>query len=134
MIQLFSRTQIRGLVAGSIFLLAGCSGGGGSTPTSPSPGTGTVATIIITANGVDQKAVTINVGEVVVFVNNDSRRHEIASNPHPVHTDCPPINALGILAPGQTGRTANFTTARTCGFHDHDLDTNTSLQGTITIR
>jgi hypothetical protein len=85
-------------------------------------------------DGVDQKAVTINNGEVVVVINSDVRNHQIASNPHPAHTDCPPINALQTLVPGQTGRTGNFTTSRTCGFHDHLDDTNAALQGTITIR
>ena len=102
---------------------------------SPSPGNGPVgATVTITSSGVSPKAVTVNVGEVVMFVNSDSRSHEIASNPHPSHTDCPPINALETLAPGQSRNTGNLTTARTCGYHDHSDSGNVSLQGTITIR
>jgi plastocyanin len=102
---------------------------------SPSPGNGPVgATVTIASSGVSPKAVTVNVGEVVMFVNSDSRSHEIASNPHPSHTECPPINALETLASGQSRNTANFTTARTCGYHDHNDSTNVSLQGTITIR
>jgi plastocyanin len=78
--------------------------------------------------------VTISVGQSVTFVNNDSRVHEMASDPHPAHTDCPPINALGVLAPNQTALTNALTTARSCGFHDHRDDSNQNLRGTITIR
>jgi hypothetical protein len=41
---------------------------------------------------------------------------------------------VGFITPGQTKQTGNFTTARTCGFHDHDQPTNTSLQGRIIVR
>jgi plastocyanin len=78
--------------------------------------------------------VTINNGESVTFVNNDSRAHEMASDPHPAHTDCPPINALGTLQPGQSRLTNAMTTSRTCGFHDHLNDTNQNLRGTIVVR
>jgi plastocyanin len=93
------------------------------------------ATVTIGSNGaVSPSAVTINVGEVVMFVNNDSRSHDIESNPHPAHTDCPPINAVSTLQPGQSRNTGNFTAARTCGYHDHQNPTSAALQGTITIR
>jgi hypothetical protein len=70
----------------------------------------------------------------VTFVNNDSRAHTMNSNPHPEHTDCPPINDVGFLGAGQQRTTGNLNTARTCGYHDHALPENTSLQGTITIQ
>jgi hypothetical protein len=41
---------------------------------------------------------------------------------------------VGFLVPGQSKTSGNFTTARTCGFHDHELFTNTALQGTIVIQ
>jgi len=99
-------------------------------PTSPSPS----ATITIGAAGVTPKNVQITLGERVRFVNNDSRAHNIGSDPHPEHTDCPDINQVGFLSPGQSRETGNFVTTRTCGFHDHDNPDNQSLRGTITIR
>jgi plastocyanin len=78
--------------------------------------------------------VTISVGQSVTFVNNDSRSHEIASNPHPVHTDCPSTNALGTLSAGQTKLTNAYTVARSCGFHDHLNPDNAALQGNIVIQ
>jgi len=56
------------------------------------------------------------------------------SDPHPSHTACPAINDVGFLSPGQTKTTGNLNTARTCGFHDHARDVDTSLQGTIVIQ
>jgi hypothetical protein len=58
----------------------------------------------------------------------------MSSNPHPEHTDCPEINQVGFLQPGQSRQTGNLNTARTCGFHDHNQDSNTALQGTIRIQ
>ena len=97
------------------------------------PPPGGAATFNIVSGVVSPKQVEINVGQRVAFVNNDSSAHEIASNPHPVHTDCPPINEVGGLAPGNARLTGAFTIARTCGFHDHGQPDNTSLQGTIII-
>jgi plastocyanin len=111
----------------------GSSSGGGGTPTSPTPTPGG-ATITITASGVSPKSVTISAGSRVTFVNNDTRVHDMASDPHPEHTACPAINDVGFLQPNASRTTGNLTTARTCGFHDHNRDSDTSLQGSIVIQ
>jgi len=100
------------------------------TPTPPPSS----ATVTITSAGVSPKSVTIAVGGTVTFVNNDTTFHEMQSDPHPIHTDCPPMNAVGTLAAGQSRSTGGFTTARTCGYHDHLRDGNTNLRGTIVIQ
>ncbi len=113
---------------------AGSGGSGGDGGSGGGSGT-SGATITIGANGaVSPAAVTINTGQSVTFVNNSSRTRNVWSDPHPVHTDCPPINAVNLLAPGQTKTTNAFTTARTCGFHDHDNPDDAGLRGSITIR
>lgn len=130
------------VAAGAAIALAGCGGGSSSSPTSPSgggSGSGSAgpsgATITIGSNGaVSPATVTITVGQSVTFVNNDSRVHDMASNPHPAHTDCPAMNAAGNLTAGQTKLTNAFTTARTCGFHDHSNPDNASLMGTVIIQ
>ena len=38
------------------------------------------------------------------------------------------------MTPGQTKLTGNLNTRRTCGFHDHNLPDNQSLQGSIVIQ
>jgi plastocyanin len=78
--------------------------------------------------------VTIGVGGTVTFRNQDSVAHQIASNPHPTHTDCPPINNVGALSPGQSRPTGALTVARTCGYHDHDQPGNAGMQGSIVIQ
>jgi hypothetical protein len=69
----------------------------------------------------------------VTFVNNDSRAHDMNSDPHPEHTDCTEIN-VGDIQAGASRTTQNLTRARTCGFHDHNQPTVTALQGTITVQ
>ena len=39
-----------------------------------------------------------------------------------------------MSALGQQRTSGNFNTARTCGFHDHNLPENTGLQGRIIIQ
>ena len=93
------------------------------------------ATITITANGVSPQQVSITIGQSVTFVNNDTRPHEMASDPHPTHGTCPGIETgIGTLAAGQTKLTQGFANAGTCGYHDHLNSGTASLQGTIVIR
>ena len=124
-------------------------GGGGGTPAGPSGGSGggtggtggggtggatASATITIGSNGaVSPSTVTITQGGRVTFVNNDSRSHDMSSDPHPSHEDCPSLDQVGFLSPGQSKTSGNFTVVRVCGFHDHNLPTVTGLQGRITI-
>lgn len=120
-------------------LAASACGGGDSSPSAPTPtpspgGGSSGATITITASGVSPNAVTISAGSRVTFVNNDSRPHDMASDPHPSHTDCTAINDVGFLQPGQSRQTGNLNTARVCRYHDHIRDTDTSLRGSITIQ
>jgi plastocyanin len=129
---------ISGVVAVALAAV-GCGGGSGSpaSPT-PSPGgggtAGATATITIEANGrVNPSSVTITQGGRVTIVNNHSRQHDMSSDPHPTHTECPEINAIGFLSPGQSRTSGNFNTVRTCGFHDHDLPNDTGLHGRIVI-
>jgi plastocyanin len=126
-------TALFALVASS------CGGDGGGNPQGPSGGGGgggggTVgATITITSAGVSPKNVTVTPGSRVTFVNNDNRPHDMSSDPHPDHTDCPTAN-VGFIQAGQSGTTQNLNTVRTCGFHDHNQPSETALQGTIRIQ
>jgi len=138
-----------GVSVGAVLVLASaiaCGGGGGSAPTQPSGGgntgggtggtgggTSTTNRIVITANGVDVKTLSIKVGERVTVVNNNTRAHEFSSDPHPEHTDCPELNQIGFIQPNQTKESGNFVAAKSCGFHDHNQPSNSSLQGRITI-
>ncbi len=135
-------TRFRVLSALSLAaLLAGCGGSstspsGGVTVIVKDGGTGTsAATLTITSAGISPKSVTVAVGQAVTVINNDSRSHEIASDPHPQHGSCPSVEAgLGTLAAGQTRVTHAFGNAGTCGFHDHLDDSNQNLRGTIVVQ
>src|SRR5919109_242652 len=105
------------LCAGLAIMTSSACGGNSSTPSSPTPNptpTPGGSTITITSSGVSPRSVTVAAGSRVTFVNNDSRPHDMASNPHPEHTDCPALNDVGFLQPGQSRQTGNLNTARTC--------------------
>jgi plastocyanin len=125
-----------GCVALAVCVTPGCSGGS-SSPTTPSTGgtTPTVTnTITITAQGASPRNIQITQGSRVLIINNDTRSHNMTSDPHPEHTQCPELNQIGLLAPGQQRESGNMNTVRTCGFHDHDNPSVTNLTGSITIR
>lgn len=116
----------------------GGSKGGGTqpTPTSPPPAGGNTGapTITIANNSVSPKNITVARGDRVTLINSDTQPHDMQSDPHPTHTDCQEINQVGLLNPGQSRQTGTFSTARTCGYHDHNRDMVDSLKGTITIQ
>lgn len=126
----WSLTRRLATVAGATVLAAAC---GSSSTTQPSPPVAG-ATVTITASGVTPKNLLVSAGAQVRFVNNDARDHEIASDPHPDHTDCPAINNVGFIVPGQSKETGNLNERRTCGFHDHMHPEDGSLRGVITIQ
>ncbi len=120
-------------VAGLAAAAASC---GSDSPSSPSSGgnDGPIATTLtITSTGITPKTVTVPVGSRVTITNNATGPHNMNSNPHPEHTDCPALN-IGIIAPGQSRTSQNLTTPRACGIHDHDDATNTLWQATITVQ
>ena len=128
------------VVAAALVTAAAC--GGSSSPTSPSGGAGTGtgspgpsgATITIANGRVTPSSVNITVGQSVTFINNDGRVHNVSSDPHPNHTDCPSINGVGPISNGQTKLTNSLPTARSCGFHDHDDPDNNALKGSIIVQ
>jgi plastocyanin len=129
----------------ALLVLSAC---GGSSPTSPGGGggsapvvqsTGSVgavgATITIGANGaVSPTQVTVAVGQSVTFTNNSSGTHQMESDPHPAHTDCPSIANVGLLQPGQSKTTFGFANSGSCGYHDHNASENNSLKGRIVVQ
>ena len=131
-------------------MLVACSGGGSSSPAAPTPqasagtpappGTppsggplpaGTIVTI--TATGMVPLEISINVGQRVTFVNNDTRAHDLVGGVDPNNPDCPEITQAGFLTPGQSRDTGVFTTARRCEYHDHTMLSVPAFQGRIII-
>ena len=128
-----SRLLIVTTVAIVAIAAASC-GGDDDEPTAPSGSGNSTATFTIAAGGqVSPKTATINRGDRVTFVNNDTAPHTMSSDPHPVHTDCPALN-VGTLSTGQGRDSGTLNTARTCGFHDHDNPDSNGLKGTVVIQ
>jgi plastocyanin len=126
---------------------AACSGGGSPAPTMPALPTGSntptapsgplpspTPTVTITAAGMTPLDITINAGQRVTFVNNDTRAHDLVGGVDPNHPDCPEITLAGFLTPGQSRETGVFTAARTCEYHDHTMLSVPAFQGRIIIR
>ena len=117
-------------------VVAAAACGGGQKPSEPTPAPPTPNTVRVTISsaGVSTAELVVTPGTSVLFVNNDSRPHFMASDPHPDHQDCTPLNLVGLLRPGDSRATGNLVETRTCGFHDHDNPTVDSLRGRIVIR
>lgn len=152
-----SRTILKGLAMALVAAAtAAACGGGSSTPSAPTAPTTTTppvtttppattppatttptdsATITIGADGrVTPSSVTVLRGGRVTMTNNDSRAHDMASDPHPEHSGCTELNQWGFLQPGQSRTSTNLNTARTCTYHDHNLPANTGLQGRVVVQ
>jgi plastocyanin len=129
-----------GLFALAAVLSVAASCSSDDSPTAPSGGGGgstggpVAATITITASGLSPTSVTVAPGSRVTFVNSDNRPHEPASDPHPTHGSCPPIDQTGFIAAGQSRTTGNLNTTGTCSFHDHLNDGDARLRGTIRVQ
>jgi plastocyanin len=114
-----------------VLLAAAC----GSSPTNPSPSPANPNRITISASGVvSPSELVVSPGSRVLFVNEHARRHDMSSDPHPEHTDCPELNQVGLLVQGQSRETGNLVAVRTCGFHDHENPDDVGLRGRISIR
>ena len=124
------------LAAVGVLTVASLSCGGSEGPSNPPTNpTTNPYTVTISGSGlVSPKDLTVPPGSRVLFVNSHSRRHDVTSDPHPDHLDCPELNQVGVLNAGQSRESGNLVTARTCGFHDHDDPGNVNLRGSITVR
>jgi plastocyanin len=117
-----------------VLLASACGGGSGPAPTTPAPPSVNPNRVTITSTGVNPAELVVAPGARVLFVNNDTRRHDMTSDPHPDHTDCPELNQVGLLQPGQSRETGNLVVIRTCGYHDHENPGTASLRGRIVVR
>ena len=120
---------LAGIAVAAHLAAAACGKESPAQPSNPA-----CATITITNNVASPRQVTVAPGCRVTFTSNDAGRHDMVSDPHPEHTDCPPINSVGVLNRGQSRDTGNLNTVGVCGFHDHEHDQIEGLRGTITVR
>ena len=127
------------VTAVAIALAVACGGSSSSSSVSTGPSGGCTPssspnTLVIQNNIICPSALTVARGAQITVQNVDSRSHEMDSDPHPEHTDCPELNQVGFLNPGQTRQSGNLNTARKCGMHDHTSPDTATLKATITIQ
>ena len=124
--------RVRLLLPLTALILGVSCGGESDPPSSPSPNPNSIT---ISAGGVvTPRELTVSPGTRVLFVNSHTRRHDMTSDLHPEHQDCPELNQVGVLNPGQSRESGNLVAVRTCGFHDHEDPDNANLRGRIIIR
>jgi plastocyanin len=114
-------------------LVVGAASACGGSKSEPTPPVETTV-ITITASGVSPKNVTVPVGSQVTFTNNDSRVHDMQSDPHPEHNDCPELMQVGFLRVGESRTSGNLNNAQTCTYHDNMNEGTSSLRGSIVIQ
>src|SRR5262249_33732835 len=120
-----SAAAAAGAALGLFLALSACGGGGGgyssmpSSTSNSSTSQGPTVTVTLTAAGPQPATVQVPLNGRVTFVNGDGKQHQMQSNPHPVHTDCPAMNEVSMLNAGQTRTTGTFDVVRACGYHDH---------------
>jgi plastocyanin len=140
------------VVAALILTLTLATAGCGSTPASPTPPAPSPSpaptlspapapappsnstTVSITPFGMMPYEATVATGGQVTFVNRDLVVHQIQGGIDPDHPDCPEIDAVGLLQPGQSRATNLLPTVRTCDYHDHTEQGHHGFTGKIVIR
>jgi hypothetical protein len=119
----------------AVYLLVTACGGWGSSPTAPAPAPAPSGpTVAITSGGLSPRTIEIPVGGRLTIVNNDTVSHDMGSDPHPSHEECPELNEIGMLEPGRARTSGNLVEARSCGMHDHLRPLVTSLHLRVTVR
>ena len=111
----------------------GSSGGGPSINPTPSPSPVGPPVMTITPSGVNPQVLhTFDSRESVTFVNADAQPHDLRSDPHPAHTDCPAING-GPLQPGERREITGPSLPRftLCFYHDESDPTNNAFRGVV---
>jgi plastocyanin len=78
------------------------------------------ATVTYDTTGFSPSKVTIKVGDTVRFINKTSREMDVASNPHPTHTDYPAFDQGKGAFNGKNTFDFTFTQVGIWGYHNHE--------------
>lgn len=101
-----------------------------SQPTSPTGTTMASVEVDYTATGFSPATVTVKKGTTVKFINKSDGQMEVASNPHPIHTDYPGFDQYKSAQKGQMEYDFTFEKVGTWGYHNHLNPTDT---GTVVV-
>ena len=100
-----------------------------SYATGASIGEGQMYTVSIKADGFHPSTITIQRGDTIRFVNNDTQPRWPASNVHPKHEDYPEFDPLTTIGPEESW-IFTFARAGEWGMHDH---IDPTLAGSIIV-
>ena len=101
-----------------------------STPASPTESKPEIGVKVeYTPTGFSPDTITISLGETVIWENTSSNTGNVSSDPHPVHTDYPPLN-LGNLKSGKSF-SLKFDQDGTYHYHNH---LNQAQRGTVIVK
>jgi len=104
--------------------------------TSPTPTIVAIPSALITdnftvtygPNGFEPQNLTIKAGGTVLWTNQSEAKMDVASSPHPAHTDYPALN-LGIAKTNES-KSLSFPAPGTYQYHNH---LNASHYGRVTV-
>lgn len=99
------------------------------SPTQSANSTIAEASIFLTPTGFNPSSLTIKTGATVIWTNQSGAPGNISSDPHPIHTDYPPLN-LGNFDAGAT-LSLSFPAPGTYKYHNH---LQPSQSGTIIVK
>lgn len=85
--------------------------------------------VIIFSNKIEPAAIEIKAGETVLFQNSDQKPHQIASDPHPTHTDLPDLYSPPIYEKD----TYSYTFSKKGDWFYH-LEDNPSIRGEVVVK
>jgi len=94
------------------------------TPAENGPAAGVMEKEVIveidyTTSGFSPKTVTVKKGTKVAFINKSDNKMDVASNPHPTHTDYPELDQFKSSQKGQAEYDFVFDKVGTWGYHNH---------------
>lgn len=87
------------------------------------------AQVTITSSGFMPATIRVKVGQAVIWTNNDTQGHQVASDPYPTDNTLPGLNSEQKIEPGQS-YSYIFKTADTYTYHDN---LNPSVKGTVIV-
>lgn len=100
-----------------------------STPTGSPATTEKVIEVSLTSEGFSPSTLTIEKGTKVVWTNKSGEEANVSSDPHPFHTDYPPLNLGDFNDVGKLELV--FDKSGTYKYHNH---LNSSQRGTIIVQ
>jgi len=133
MMRVLRSVAVAAMVAGAI-ACGGSSSSGSTSPSGACTPSSSPNTLVIQNNTICPSTLTVSRGTQITILNSDSRVHDMNSDPHPEHTECPELNQIGFLTPGQSRQSGNLNIARRCGLHDHSAPDIAALKASITIQ